>query len=807
MFKLNLKLAFRNLFKNKVYAVINISGLAIGLTAFVLLLLFVNHELNYDKWNTELGKVYQIRERHDFFTPDNKQYWQEMNNTRTADLIRKNIPQFEAVTKVDWSWGDGFSVKLNNANPVIVKNIKDADSLFFKVFPYEFLQGDRLSALNAPKSIVLKHSLAIKLFGTDKVLGKQLKVLMWMSDKGTPLTITGVVADPKSPESVSFNAIMRTGSLDKDDVNAGNSHYSHVYALARTTIDTTETNKLLQRVYVDYQKSSFNARKINYSDFYKNGKTPGLKAIPMYDVHANPPFSSGWLDKIKPVIAISIFLLLISVINFVNLATAQSVQRAKEVGVKKVLGVYKRELITQFLLESAIQSLAALFISVALVEVLLPSFNNHFDVQLTFWRSQDLFSIIGQLVGLFVLITLLAGFYPAWVLSNYNPVKVLKGNYENSFKGIALRNGLVIVQFIIAVTFIIGIGVMYMQNSYIAHKDLGFNRDKLINISTNFNQDDPFLDRINRLPGVKYVATTTQVLGNTFNVPEEIVFNNQKFNVNTVTVSMDALKALDVQVVKGRIFSKEYNQDTVNTVVINQSTANLLGKDLVGKYYDVRSGKEKYTFQIVGVIKDYHNEGFDKSVLPTVYKVTHLGGMSSTNNTLVRFESANYKQIINAIEAEWKKVYPEFPMIYAAVEDAFQESIKPTKRLTQIVVLFSVTSVLLSLLGLFALSTFVAKRRTKEIAIRKILGASDFQIVNMLNRSFLYLVLAANLVSWPVAFIITKKWLEGFAYRIDLPIAPFVIATVLSVVVAIFTVSIQARRAAVSDPVKSLKYE
>ncbi|RZK76637.1 MAG: ABC transporter permease, partial [Pedobacter sp.] len=800
MFKLNLKLAFRNLFKNKVYAAINIGGLAIGLTAFVLLLLFVNHELNYDKWNTELEKVYQIRERHDFFTPDNKQYWQEMNDTRTANLVRNSIPQFEAVTKVDYSWGDGYSVKQDNSDPVIVKNIKDADSLFFKVFPYEFLQGDRLSALNAPKSIVLKHSLAIKLFGTNKVLGKQLKVLMWRSDKGTPLTVTGVVADPKSPESVNFNAIMRTGYLDKDDENPGSSHFSHVYALARTTIDTIETNKLLQKVYVDFKKSSFTARKITYNDFYKNGKTPGLKAIPMYTVHANPPFSSGWFDKIKPVIAISIFLLLISVINFVNLSTAQSVQRAKEVGVKKVLGVYRRELITQFLLESAIQSLAALFISVALVEVLLPSFNNHFDVQLTFWRSQHLLVIITQLIGLFILITLLAGFYPAWVLSSYNPVKVLKGNYENSFKGIALRNGLVVVQFMIAVTFIIGIGVMHLQNSYISSKDLGFNRDKLINISTNFNGGDPFLDRINRLPGVKYVATTTQVLGNTFNVPEEIVFNNHKFDVNTVTVSMNALKALDVQVVNGRIFSEEFKQDTVNSVVINQSTANLLGKNLVGKYYEVRSDKEKYTFQIVGIIKDYHNEGFDKEVLPTVYKVTHLGGMSSTNNTLVRFESGSYRHTIDAIEGEWKKVYPEFPMIYTEVEDAFQESIKPTKRLTQIVLLFSVVSVLLSLLGLFALSTFVAKRRTKEIAIRKILGASDFQIVNMLNRSFLYLVLAANLVSWPVAFVVTKEWLEGFAYRIDLPVAPFLIATLLSVVVAIFTVSIQARRAALSNP-------
>ncbi|MHA4896121.1 ABC transporter permease [Pedobacter sp. PWIIR3] len=807
MFRLNLKIAFRNLLKNKVYAVINIGGLAIGLTAFVLLLLFVNHELNFDKWSPALKNVYQIRERHDFSSPDNKQHWQEINDTRTASLVRSKIPQFTAVTKVDQSWGDGFSVKIENADPVMVKNIKNADSLFFKVFPYEFTQGDRLSSLNAPKSIVLKHSLAVKLFGTDKVLGKQVKVLMWRTDKGTLLTVTGVVADPKSPESVEFNAIIRTGDLDKDSENIEESHFSHVYALASGPIDSLATNKLLQKVYVDFKKASFKARKITYDEFYKNDKKPGLKAIALQDVHSNPPFTSSWFDQIRPVIAISIFLLLISIINFVNLATAQSVQRAKEVGVKKVLGVYKKELIVQFLLESGIQSLIALFVSVVLVEVLLPSFCTYFDVQLSFWRSEQLVGILLQLLGLFILITLLAGFYPAWVLSSYDPVKVLKGNYESGFKGIALRNGLVIAQFIIAVTFIIGIGVMHLQTSYVANKDLGFRRDKLINISTNYNREDPFGKSVKRIPGVKYVATTTQILGNTFNMPQEIIYNNEKFDINSVTVSMEALNALGVQVVSGRIFSKEYKQDTINSVVLNQAAADLMGKNLVGKHYEVKSDDDKYKFQIVGVIKDYHNEGFDKAVLPTVYKITNLGGVGFTNNMLVRFDSDNYKDIVKSIEREWKKLYPEFPMKYSAVEDTFQESLKSTKRIMQLGVVFSTISVLLSLLGLFALSTFVAKRRTKEIAIRKILGASNIQIVNMLNRSFLYLVIAANLISWPIAFILTKKWLDGFAYRIDLPAAPFFVATMLSLVVAILTVSIQARKAAVNNPVDALKYE
>jgi putative ABC transport system permease protein len=439
------------------------------------------------------------------------------------------------------------------------------------------------------------------------------------------------------------------------------------------------------------------------------------------------------------------------------------------------------------------------------VELLLPAFNDHFGLNLSFWHSKQLSGIILQLTGVFIAVTLLAGLYPAMILSNYNPVSVLKGNYERGLSGLALRNSLVILQFIIAVVFMISIGVMHLQTSYIASKDLGFNRSKLINISTGYESN--FAERIKRIPGVEYVATTTQIMGNVFNIPEEISYNNQNYRMNTVTVTMDALPALGVQVVSGRIFSREYGQDTINTVVLNQAAANMLGKHIVGKSYDVKSDQEKYTFQVVGVIKDYHNEGFDKAVLPTIYKVTHLGGTSSTDNLLVRFNTSNYQHIIRSIEKEWKALYPNFPMKYTSAEDTFQEQLKSNHRLMQMTILFSIVSVTLSLLGLFALSAFMAKRKTREIAIRKVLGATDLQLINMLNRSFLILVLAANLTSWPIAYIITSRWLHGFAYRIDMPVLPFALATIISVIIALLTVSVQAQKAALGNPVKALKYE
>lgn len=801
MFKINLKIALRNLWKNKTYTAINIGGLALGLTAFILLLLFINNEKSYDTWDPQLKQVYQIRERHDFFTPDNKPRWQHINDSRVGNLLKEKIPQFKAVTKIDNGWGSSYSIKIENKEPILASNIKNADSMFFKVFPYEFLYGDEKTALNKPFTAVIKQSFAKKLFGTDQVLGKQISVLAWRGDEAKPMTITGVIKDTETPETIAFNVMTHTGRRENDPDQPQSTNYCQVYALATQKLDTTNLNKTILSTYIAFKKANFVQRNIKFEDFYKNGYYPGLKAVPMTEVHINPTVNSTWLEKIKPLIAVSLFLLLISIINFVNLSTAQSVQRAKEVGVKKVLGVYKQQLVRQFLNEAAIQSLLATLIAVVLIEILLPSFNRQFDINLSFWYNNHLGSLLLQLLGLFLLITLLAGFYPAWIISGFNPVKVLKGNYETSFKGIALRNGLVILQFVIAVTFITGIGIMHLQNKYIANKDLGFDRTKLINIATNY--EDEFVQRIKHIPGVQYVGTTTQVMGNTFNVPNEIKYNNQKYNMNAVTVSMETLPALGVEVIKGRIFGPQYKQDTVNTAVLNETAAKLMGNNVVGKFYK----SEENTFQIVGVIKDYNNESFDKAVLPTVYKVTQLGGTSSNNNLLVKLSTSNDKAVIKAIEKEWIRLYPNFPMQYTTLEDAFKKELQSGERIMQIMLLFSIISVALSLLGLFALSAFMAQRRTKEIAIRKILGASDLQLIHMLNRSFLILVVTANVISWPIAYILTQKWLTGFAYRIDMPIWPFIIATLSSVLVAILTTSMQARKAAVNNPVNALKYE
>jgi len=801
MFKLNLKIAWRNLWKNKFYASINITGLAIGLTAFVLLLLYVNYEGSYDTWSPELKNVYQVRAFHSYSAPDNKQYWQTSNESRIAALLKQNIPQVTAITKVENDWYQNYALTVKDHKSVMIKGIRNADSAFFKVMPYSFLKGNEATALSKPNSIVLKKDLALKLFGTEDIIGKTISIVRWEGDAITDFTVTGIVTEPNTPQSVNFSGIIHTGEFDQDNQNPTMHRYMEIYARLFNHEDLNQINENVKKVYINNLKSTFTNSQYSYADYLKSGNAPNCKLLPINEAHQNPSFVAGWIEKIKPVSLIVTFLLLISIINFINLATAQSFQRAKEVGVKKVLGSSKGLLVRQFLMETGLQSLFALLICGVLIELSLPAFNKQLGLDISFWSNHKLFFILLQLLGLFLIITLLAGFYPAKVLSNYKPAAVLKGTFSNSNRGLVLRNSLIVLQFVISVTLIIAIGTMQTQVSFMNQKDLGFDKSRVINISANY--DEKVANDIRKVSGVQYVGSTTQVIGNTYAYADKINFQGKKLNLNMVTVTMEAFPALGIKPLQGRLFSSLYKQDTINTVVLNESAAKQLGGVVVGKQF--RSYEN--VFQIIGVIKDYHAESFDKSIIPTIYKVTYLGGMSANGNLLVRFNSSHYQATIRKIEEVWKKYYPNYPMNYQSLNDAFIHSLEDNSRFMNMILIFSVISVSLSLSGLFALSTFVAKRRTKEVAVRKVLGASNMQIVNLLNKSFLHLVIAANLISWPIAYILIQKWLDGFVYRIDMPVLPFIIATITSLIIAILTVSIQARKAAIANPVNALKYE
>ncbi|HEX5554706.1 MAG TPA: FtsX-like permease family protein, partial [Chitinophagaceae bacterium] len=408
-----------------------------------------------------------------------------------------------------------------------------------------------------------------------------------------------------------------------------------------------------------------------------------------------------------------------------------------------------------------------------------------------------------QLIIITLAAIFLSGIYPAFFLAGYDPVKVLKENFSRGKSGIALRNLLIIVQFLIAAIFITGILVIRKQVNYMAHADLGFQPSGLINLRVSY--DRKLYIRIKSIPGVEYVGTTSQLMGNSPGFMKEIKYKDENVNFNIATVTMEAFNAMRVKLLEGRLFSPQYGQDTINSVILNKSAAKLLGEKVIGENIYENDSLQKH---IVGVIADYHYEGFDKKILPTVYALLKSHGPSlTTTNLLIKTSPGQYKKVMASVHKIWNSLYPGYPMQYILVNDSFRQVMGDDIRFQKIVSTFTLLSLILSLMGIFALSAFMTARRVKEISIRRILGASLTDILRLLNTNFVVLVILANVLAWPVAYLLVKQWLNGFVYRIDVPIMAFITAIILSIILTILTVSLQALKAVKANPADALKYE
>lgn len=805
MLKNYLKIAFRNLWKNKGYTVVNMAGLSIGLTGFILLLLYVNYEHSYDKWSPQLKYVYQVNEFNTFSSSDPEGAWNDQCDTRIGPLLREHVAGIQGITMVDAPYD--FSLGIEAERNIFLescKTIRDADSSFFDVFPYHFIAGNPNHALDKIHSMVITESTAQKWFGSTDVIGNSVKLKRWWRDQGVYYEITGVVRDLISPTAVSFGAIYRSGENDKGLANPNHTHFAQAYARFDANQNPGQLETRADKVYNNALGKLLQQRKTSLADYMKSGKKYGIRFQQLQYAHLHPVNAKNMMDRIAPALALSLLLLLIAIINFANLATAQVVQRGKEAGVRKVLGAGKKALITQFLIEVGAQCLISVIVALLAVELCLPFFNHFFDITISLWNYHHTVSTIWWQVIIIVLTTIfLSGIYPAFFLAGYDPVKVLKGNFSRGGGGIAVRNILIIVQFLIAAVFITGILIIKKQVNYMAHADLGFQPSGLINLKVTY--DKQLYDRLKAVPGVEYVGTNSQLMGNSMDFMNKIKYNGEKINLNVASVTMETFNAMQVDLLTGRLFSPRYGQDTVNTVILNQSAARLLGGDVIGKSLYENDSLQKY---IVGIIADYHYEGFDKKVLPTIYALRHSNGPSADmNNMLVRVNLKNHERVIEDIKKIWASLYPGYPLQYVFVKDSFSQLIADDIRFRKIVGVFTLMALFLSLVGIFALSAFITARRIKEISIRKILGASFADILGLLNKSFVQLVIIANVLAWPLAYLLVKHWLNGFAYRIDIPIMPFMAAMILSIVLTILTVSFQSWKAIKTNPADALKYE
>ncbi|RZL33661.1 MAG: ABC transporter permease, partial [Pedobacter sp.] len=785
------------------YTMINIIGLSLGLAGFIFILLFINYEKSYDSWSPELKNVYQMQEYSDYYSSDDKAHWRNEIDLRLSKVAEK-VPSVEAVTNINLSYR-AVGVTIAGKPAFLQNGIRTADSLFFKVFPFKFKYGNPIEALSVPNSIVLKEALATKYFGNINPIGEKINIAGGYWNKEENLyTVTGVILEPETPSIVNFEAIKYEGS----DMAGEFGSPSEIYAKLSPLADVKQVNKTLLKEYFPIKDEYLKREKKSLAMAVSSGYPPVLKFTPLQIVHQQPLNGDSWKSSLKPIIFLSVLLLLVSIINFINLATAQATNRAKEVGIKKVVGAYQRTLILQFLLETFLQCLVAMFVALFSLEILLPTLNAFFSLHLTLFNNILFTSILPQLLFLVAIVSLLTGIYPSFFLSGYKPNQVLKGNFANGKQGAVIRKALVTIQFVVSISFIIGILVVNYQLKFLKNRDNGFTATGLINIKADLRYDN-YYQQLQRIDGVKYVGYSSGVIGDKMSDIQNFKYQKELKGIYPMGLSIDGLQALDARLMKGRLFAANAVRDTIDNAIINESAEKIFGEDMLGKTI---YANDTVAVNIIGVVKDLQVEGFEKLVPPTIYAVQtekYKGGVGGYHKqtTLVRFEQSKIKAVIAGIEDVFRKMNQFYPASYTFVEEDLAAVLIEHERLERMIAVFSFLSLTLSLFGLFAVAAFITKQRTKEIAVRKVLGAENTDILVLLNRGYVWIIIIANMIAFPLTFILLKRWLSTFAYKIEITPLPFVLAFFASTIITIITVSLQARRAIKANPVKALKYE
>ncbi|HEU0064535.1 MAG TPA: ABC transporter permease [Flavisolibacter sp.] len=810
MFRSYLKVAIRNLWKNKIFSFINIAGLATGLGCFLLISLYVLDELSYDRYNKNAERIYRINADIRFGGSD---LVLPVTSDMMGATLKKDYPQVEEFTRIYTSNGNKLIRKGNEF--INEYNVAHVDSTFFDIFTVTQLYGNLHTALNEPNTVVLTASAAKKYFGTIDVLGKSIET---NDDKHPVYKITGVIRD--IPHNSHFNLDFFF-SMKNVDYDWGKflSHNFHTYLLLKKGTDYKAFEKKFDQ-YIDkyvlpQAKQYMNINSME--EFKKAGNRLEYSLIPLAKIHlySDRQFElspHGNIQYVYIFSAVALFILLIACVNFMNLTTARSSGRAKEVGIRKVLGTERKNLISQFLTESILMAVFSLFLALGITFLVLPVFN---EIAAKSMHIGSLFSslILPLIIVLPFIVGVLAGSYPAFFLSSFRPIEVLKGKFKIGVKSGGLRNTLVVFQFFTSIFLIISTIVIYKQLHYIQTTSLGYNKDQILvvdNVYALKNNSKAFKNEVLKLPGVQN-GTLSSFLpvsnssrnDNTFSKDAVIDVKNG-FDMQNWTIDQDYLNTMGIRLIKGRNFSKDFGNDT-NAIIINETAARILGyDDPVGKqaYCMVKGPGQIQPFTIIGVVKNFNFESLRQSAGPLAF---FLG--NSTGSASFKITTKNIPALIKNIEGKWKDMASGMPFSYRFLDDSFNEMYRDEMRVGKIALIFSILAILIACLGLFGLATFVAELRTKEIGIRKVLGASVQTIVTLLSKDFLRLVCISFLLAAPFGWYLMNKWLQDFVYRINISWWIIPSAGIAALIIALVTVSFQAIRAAFTNPVKNLRAE
>ena len=809
MFSNFLKTAWRNLLKNKVFSVINILGLAIGLSCFLLISMYVLDELSYDKYNDKSARIYRVHSDIRFGGSD---LILPVSPDIMGATLKKDYPEIEEFTRL---YTSGGSKLIRKGTQFINENaVGHADSTIFKVFTLPVLSGDPNTALNEPNTVVITESTAKKYFGNTNAVGKTIET---NDNTSTVYKVTAVIKDIPTNSHFNFDFIFSMDNVEYD----WNNYLSHNF-FTYLLLKPGASYKVMEAKFPQYIDKYVlpQAGKVmeikSMKDFEKGGNKLEYTLIPLEKIHlySNRPFDmspGGNIQYVYIFSAVALFILLIACINFMNLATARSANRAREVGIRKVLGTGKRQLIAQFLSESTFMTLLAMSIAVLIATLVLPLFNQMSSKSLTI---QTLFSgkYLPILIALPVLVGLIAGSYPAFFLSAFQPIQVLKGKLNLGSKSGGLRSALVVIQFSISIVLMICTIVVFRQLNYIQTKNLGFNKDQVFIINDAYALDknaDAFKNDMLQVPGVRsgtfsgFLPVSSSSRNDRTFFMSAVPDAKNGLNMQIWRIDYDYFNTLGLEVAKGRSFSRDFGSDST-ALIINETTARLMGDpDPIGKkIYSLNDEQQVISYDIIGVVKNFHFETLRNNIGPLCFKLGRSTALLS-----FKVEAERIPQIVKQAESKWKAMAPGMPFNHRFLDDSFDDMYRVEQRVSNIALTFAILAIIVACLGLFGLASFISEQRTKEIGIRKVLGLSMEGIVKLLSKDFVKLVLIAFVIASPVAWYFMNRWLQDFAFRVDIAWWVFGLAGMLALAIALLTVSYQAIKAALTNPVKSLRAE
>ncbi|MCI0696522.1 ABC transporter permease [candidate division KSB1 bacterium] len=813
MLKNYLKITLRNLRKHKVYAFINILGLAIGITCCLLILLYVQDELYYDRFHHRSDRIYRLvisgrarGEARVLSTAQSPSPWGPIlaqDNPGVENYVRFKTPLSRWLISIP-----------NTEKRFYEKRFYFADATVFDVFDYELLRGDTREALKRPNAVVLTESSAKKYFGAEDPIGKILT-----ADNNYEFTVTGVMRDATQSSHLRFDFLASFATLTVP----GNARGDFLYG---ANLDDMAIFGLTPLVYTyllfrpNYTPEQFEQTTPTFLQKYLGSQlqrlglelNPILQPLASIHLHSHldaEVLANSDINTIYIFFAISGFILLIACINFMNLATARSANRAKEVGLRKVVGSDRGALIKQFLGESTFLALIATFIAIAFLQILLPWFNETAGKQLSIHWGNGVF--LATLLAIVLIVGLVAGSYPAFFLSAFQPAVVLKGQLKLGTAGANLRRVLVVAQFAASIIFIIGTVVVYRQLQYVQNQNLGFDKEHVLVIPV---VDPParfqfpsFKNVLQQNPGILSVSAASSVPSGLFGVsllhPEGMA-ENENISMETMFVEHDFIPTLGIAIAAGRNFSCDYSTDSTDAFIINEAAAAQLGwkNGAVGKTLDWAGQRRG---RVIGVVQDFHVKSLHQKIEPLAIHLAY--SMDPFINFVVRLSPQNIPEKLAFLEEKWRQVYPLHPFEYSFLDEDFDHLYRAEQLRGKIFSAFAGLAIFIACLGLFGLAAFSAEQRTKEIGIRKILGAAEGQIVFLLSKEFVVLVLLANLVAWPIAYWAMHNWLQDFAYRTSLQWDIFIFGGIVALMISLLTVSFQAIKAALANPVEALRYE